>query len=319
MCYSAMVKQDVKELGMSFHARIDYDLILEMLERRMKDDSIKLTKAFEASFANPENKKEEAINRLILDYRKFKISELESEAFKQKKRLAEAERVLKIKETKKALEDKRISSNKIEWVLKKIGDLKRDRLVSADSRIFPMTFAPIVLFENGEAVIKLARYHCRPNGKSASIDRALNGLYNARRDNLGNQIWKNLFGKKHAFFVVESFYENVAKSDYQNKKLKEGEKDENLVLHFTPDNGEMYVACLYDSWDDKGKDIFYSFAALTGDPTPEIAETGHERLIIALKPENIEEWLRPEGQPLEALYAILDDAESLKYAHELAG
>jgi putative SOS response-associated peptidase YedK len=321
MCYSAIVIQNLKKLGLKFDAKVDYLALEELFERRLEDSSIKITKALEANFTHPENKHEQKIKKWIDAYKEKKSSELEAELFKQKKRLADAERKLSEKETKKALEEQRISSNKIQWNLSKLADLKREKLEPQDSRIFPMMYAPIIINEKNERVIKLARYHCRPEGQPASIDFKFNGLYNARRDNLNNAFWKNLFGHKHAFFVIESFYENVARHDYEKRKLHGGEEPENIVLHFNPQHrGEdMLVACLYDHWGKSGTDGFYSFAAITGEPTPEVAATGHERLIISLKGSHLDSWLSPQGQTKEQLYAILDDPAQFRYEHELAG
>ena len=40
-------------------------------------------------------------------------------------------------------------------------------------------------------------------------------------------------------------------------------------------------------WTHKTDPDVYSFAAVTDDPPPEVAATGHNRCIIAIKPENV--------------------------------
>ena len=42
-----------------------------------------------------------------------------------------------------------------------------------------------------DALMRLARYHCRKPGEPAFVDRKLPGLYNARRDSLG-KYWKGV-------------------------------------------------------------------------------------------------------------------------------
>jgi len=79
----------------------------------------------------------------------------------------------------------------------------------------------------------------------------------------------------------------------------------------------MFVACLWDHWQKAGASDLYSFAAITDDPPPEVAATGHNRCIIPLKPQNLSAWLTP-GADLAAYYALLDDRERPYYAHELA-
>lgn len=312
-----MVNQSNKSLGLTMKVRIDYALLEHTYRRRQTDDSIKISKAFDANFNSPENPAEEKIKKLIDDYNEKRASKLEADLFKQRKRLADSERKLKEKETKKALEDQRISSTKIKWLINKISDLKRTELKPSDSRIFPMTYAPIIVSEKGEWVLKLARYHCRPEGKPESTDFKFYGLYNARSDNLGNTFWKPLFGKKHAFFIVESFFENVSKHKYEKRSLKSGEEEKNLVIHFNAPK-RMLVACLYDYWGTEGKDGFYSFAAITGEPTKEVSDAGHDRLIIALKETNLDLWLNPQGHTLQEMTEILKNPEQFHYQYELA-
>jgi putative SOS response-associated peptidase YedK len=66
-----------------------------------------------------------------------------------------------------------------------------------------------------------------------------------------------------------------------------------------------------------GEEGFYTFAAITRDPPPEVAAAGHDRCIIALKPENIDAWLEPDPHNLSSSYAILDDPLDAYYQHEL--
>jgi hypothetical protein len=62
---------------------------------------------------------------------------LEQDLFKQRKRQADAERTLQTKTTKAATKSKRIATDKVEWCLGKLADLRRTELVNEDSRIFP--------------------------------------------------------------------------------------------------------------------------------------------------------------------------------------
>jgi putative SOS response-associated peptidase YedK len=240
-------------------------------------------------------------------------------------------RKLKTRVIQKAQDDLRIATNKIAWLRARLADLKRTEPNSNDGRIFPFWYAPVLVNEASERVIKPMRYHCRPSGKPASIDNRYPGLYNARRDNLEG-FWKNQYGRQHAYCVVQSFYENVALHDFEKRALRDGEKVQNCVLHFNPqpatamDSGSagaafqpsnMLVACLYDRWQKPGEPALLSFAAITDDPPPEVAATGHNRCIIPLKPENLSAWLTP-GADLAAYYALLDDRERPYYAHELA-
>ena len=317
MCYSAMVRQGLKK-ELRFHARLDYPMYEELFRRRTLEGGIRIPKAMEADFYEPANAVEERIKRDIEAFHEHKTKELEAELFKQRKRLADAERKLKTRETKKALEDRRIASSKVQWHLDQLAALKRTILEPEDFRIFPFWYAPVVVLENGEAVIKPMRYHCRPNGKPATFDRRFSGLYNARRDSLEG-FWKGLFGRRHACLVISSFYENVALHEFEKRALRSGEKPRNLVLHFNPQPAaDMILACLWDRWQASGESDLYSFTAITDDPPPEVAATGHNRCVVPLRERNLPDWLEPQGQKLQEIYRLLDDRERPYYTHELA-
>ncbi len=299
-------------------ARADVASFERLFKKRLVDDRIKIPKAMEANFLNPETAEERRIHELIVEYQNRKTSQLEAELFKQKSRLVTAERSIKLKTTKKALEDQRIASNKIEWHLEKIADLKRTELKPADARIYPMFYAPVVIVENSERMIKPMRYHCRPAGKPESYDKDYDGLYNARRDNLEG-FWKGQFTKSHAIVLMTGFYENVARHDFEHRELAPGEKAENLILHFNPRPAfQMRVACLWSHWAEAGKESLDSFAAITDEPPTEVAAAGHDRCVIPIKDSNIDKWLIPDMEHKAKIYSILEDRERPFYEHKLA-
>jgi putative SOS response-associated peptidase YedK len=334
MCYSAVVVQNLDLLAHQAKARADVEMFADLFARRAAGEEIKLARALEANFLTPSSAAEKRIAADIQAFHAAQAGEWESGLFKQKKRLADAERKLKARATQKAREDRRIANNKIEWLLNKLADLKRTQPKPADQRIFPFWYAPVIVEEGGERLIRPMRYHLRAHGKPAGTDRRYPGLYNARRDNLEGY-WKHLFGQHHAVCVVQSFYENVARHDFEKRELRKGEKPQNLVLHFNPtarDGGSaanagaslrpqpasnMLVACLWDRWEQQGEPDLYSFAAITDEPPPEVAATGHNRCIIPLNPGNVSAWLNP-GADLGTYYALLDNSEKPYYAHELA-
>ena len=93
--------------------------------RQHEFPSMKIPKAVDAWFARDGNGDQAKIADMIETFNEKESASLEQELFKQKKRLANAERTLQTKETKKALNDQRVASNKIEWALGKISDIKR--------------------------------------------------------------------------------------------------------------------------------------------------------------------------------------------------
>ena len=306
MCYSAKVEQNIRDLARHFAATLDYSEVERLMMERLAGRPIRLARGFEWNFSNPQTAEERRIQQLDAEYRSKKTTDNEQEVFKQKKRLADAERKLKVKETKAALNERRVATSKIEASLERIALLSGTQPHEDDNRIFPMTYAPIILQRDGRNVITLARYHLRQKGKPAFTDQKFPGLYNARRDNL-ERFWRSEFGRTHALMVVDSFYENV-------------ERDQkNVVLHFTPRPAyQMLVACLYADWSDPKEGRLLSFAAVTDEPPPEIKAAGHDRCIINLRQENVEAWLTPQGRSDEELQKLLSDRQTPYYEHEVA-
>lgn len=309
MCYSAKVVASWKEFERLFGARVNLKDYVEMYVRRQEAKAIKSPKAMDASMASLPGAEGDQIRAAIAGFEQAEAARLEQLLFAQRKRLADAERTLASKTTKKAQEDQRIATDKIAWARSKLEDLRRTAAEDRDRRIYPGMYAPVMVVENGQRVIKPMRYQCRPCGKPAFYDRKFPGTYNARRDNLEG-FWGDVFGQHHGIMVANTFYENV-----------EGEDGQNQVLAFTPRTGEpMLVACLWSRWiDPKGQEPdLLSFAAITDEPEPEVAAAGHDRTIINIKPEHLDAWLSPTPGDIQALYEIFDDKQHPFYEHRQA-
>lgn len=305
MCYSAQIWADYRRYKRAYGSEIDIGTFAELFWSRLDNPKIQIPKGVEAAFEHPTTDAERNIKEAIDLHRSHQTTAIEQEIFKQRKRLADAERSLQVKPTKKALEDVRIATDKISKGLVKLDDLRRTELLPRDSRIFPGHYAPVMVMENGQRVIKPMRYQCRPVGKPAFYDVKYPGLYNARRDNLTG-FWKGQFGVTHGLMVVDRFYENVSTPDG------------NVILEFKPRSGDpMLVACLWSRWKGEGEPDLLSFAAITSEPPPEVAAAGHDRCIVYIRPENVERWLNAGANQAELL-AILDDPAPDFYEHRLA-
>jgi putative SOS response-associated peptidase YedK len=285
---------------------------------RAEGSKAKIPKAMDDAFRSPETGDERQIKEFIDRYNAEQATKLEQDLFKQRTRLADAECTLQTKTTKAATESKRIATDKIETSLRRLEDINRTMPEPRDSRIFPGHYAPVLVVEDGQYVVRPMRYQCRLAGKPANYDVKFPGTYNARRDNLEG-FWKPLFGHTHGVMLVDVFYENVSKAKWEGTLLEAHDKDENVVLEFRPSNGQlMWVACLWSRWSAPGESDLLSFAAITDEPPPEIAAAGHDRCIVPIKPENVEAWLKPDASNRGALHAILDDKDRPYFEHRLA-
>lgn len=313
MCYSALVWASYRRYQRAYGGALDIKEFVRLYETRAADRKIKIPKGMDLAFLDAKSPEERRIKECIDAYNAETIATSEPELFKQVKRLADAERALTVKETKKALNDQRIAGNKIKQLKRWIADAKRTEHDPArDDRIFPDWYAPVLVEENGERIIRPMRYHCRPAGMDPSIDRTktgqVSGTYNARRDNL-TRFWRHQFGNTQALMVADVFFENV-----------DDGKGGSMELQFTPKTGEsMLIACLWSHWTDPtGKEPdLYSFAAITDEPEPEVAAAGHDRTIINIKPEHVDAWLNPQGDTA-AMQAIFDDKRHPYYEHRKA-
>ena len=318
MCYSARILADYRRYLRDYGAEMSLKDFVDLFWRRAADPKIRLPKAMELAFANPQGAQEAEIKTLIDRYNAEQAAKVEQELFRQRKRLADAHRSLREKSTKAAIESERIAKDKIEWALGKLSDLRREEPTDDDSRIFPMHYAPVMIIENGRRTIKPMRYGCRLAGKPASYDTQFPGTYNARRDSLGG-FWRGVFGVSHGLVVMNAFFENVNRHRAERRELGKDEKVSNVILEFKPASGqEMLVACLWSRWSAPGQPDLLSFAAITDEPPPEVAEAGHDRCVIPIRPEFTDAWLQPDRADLAAQQRILEDRADLFYEHRLA-
>jgi putative SOS response-associated peptidase YedK len=317
MCYSAQVIQMARKLHRQLGIRLDFDEVEKLFFRRLDDPTLSISRGFEANFDEPATDQERRIKGAIDEHRSRVASKMEKDLFTQKTRLVNAQRSLQAKETKKAGEDVRIATTKIETLSMKLGRLRSSEPSEEDNRIFPFVYAGVVVKKDGQNLLTPLRYHCRPAGRAAFFDRKFPGLYNARRDNL-EKFWGEQFGSHHAILVVESFYENVKRHTMEHRDLLAGEQEENVVLQFKPEPAQtMYIACLWSHWTDPKEPEIKGFAAITDDPPTDIAAAGHDRCIINLKPEHIDAWLTPQGRSTSELQSMLSDRAIPVFQHEV--
>jgi putative SOS response-associated peptidase YedK len=262
MCFSARVRQNLKTLSRRYEAEVDWAAFEELYRRRAEGEDMKTSRDLQRNFQRPETNVEHRTATYITQYLQAKRTEWESGVFAQKRRVAEAEESLAKRETKQAREDIRIGTKRAQEFLDRLADLRRTEPNNEDARIFPLSYAPVLIAEDGQIVIKPMRYTCRLAGKAADVEKRFPGIYNARRDSL-DDYWRAVYGRSHAVMVISGFYENVPEHLYQHRELASDEKEKNLVLEFDPKPArDMLVACLWDHWAQPGKASLDSFAAI---------------------------------------------------------
>jgi len=289
-----MVLADLRKLERKFDAAIDVPAYDALVDMRMQAGRVRIPKAMDDALVALDGPAAAKVRA----WRAQQTEDLLRQMAEQEARLQKAREKLAVRETKAALNDVRVATNKIAQFNSRLQDLARAEPKPRDARIWPGDYCSVALVD-GERLLRPMRYQCRMPGWTAETEKQYPGTYNARRENLETS-WKRLFGRQHALMVVERFYESV---DRDGKAVE---------LEFSPRTQEpMLVPCLW-SYDER--DRLYSFAAITDDPEPEVAAAGHDRTILDLKPEHVDAWLNPCGD-LKRMQAIFDDRRHPYYEH----
>ncbi|MDF0506631.1 SOS response-associated peptidase family protein [Burkholderia cenocepacia] len=303
MCYSAKIQANYREYVRRYGADMDIETFRRIFFARAAGADIKIPKAVDAALVAAGD---DEITAAIATYQTRRASELEADLFKQRARLVAAEKQLAVKITKKASEDVRIATNKIDAATRGLDDLRRRDLLEGDSRIFPGWYAPVLIELDGKRLVVPMRYRCRIPGWTEEDEKVKPGAYNARMSSLSTA-WRKVFGFTHGIVLADAFFEHV----------KRDGKD--VVLRFDPTPPQhMQLACLWTRTEIPGSDDLWSFALITDDPPPEVAAAGHDRCVTPLKSSNVDAWLAADPSRRAQLREILADHERPYYAHQLA-
>lgn len=311
MCYSAMIWDEYRKYLRLLGAEISIEDYVRIYWARTQGASVRTPKGMDVAFcADPDTDAKRRIADLIREGERNEAARLETELFAQRKRLADANRSLQNKATKKAAEDQRIASNKVDQGLRRLSDLRRVDRQPRDARIYPGWYAHVLVSEAGRRVLKPMRYRCRLPGWNEAVERKFPGTYMARRDKL-RETWCRLYGHSHGVLVLTSFFEIVERSGSDGKPAK-------VELEFRPQSSEpMLVACLWSRVPTPEGDLL-SFAAISDEPPPEILAAGHDRCPVPIRAAHLDAWLNPNPRDLASMDAILEDRQRPTYAHRLA-
>ncbi len=182
------------------------------------------------------------------------------------------------------------------------------KIPGEDNIIYPNIFAPVIVYANGQKLIRPMRYRIRPAGSREEVPTKYN-LFNARLDSLfKKKTWKRLVGVNHCLFPFREFYEWVPGG-------KNGKK--RLVTFYPLDREIMWAPGLFDSWvSQDGSLSFESFALITVDPPSEVFEQGHDRSPLFLDLDFVDEWLTlPEKKGPMNFLDVLSKRQEVTYGH----
>lgn len=318
MCYSALIRADYAKLVREFGAILSLEEFAELYAHDPGKKRPRTPKAMDDGFAGARTEQGRDIVAKIQQWHAQERQDLEAELARQRERRDIANATLATRPTQKARNDLRVAGNRIDRAQARLEDLHRVQLLPRDNRIFPGTYAPVMVSEGGKRVIKPMRYQCRLPDKPARNDVLYPGTYNARRDSLEGY-WRGAFGLRHGVVVVQAFYEHVPRHAIAGHTLGADEKDQDVVLEFRPDPArDLLLACLWAEWEGPEGRLL-SFATITDTPPRDVAAAGHDRGVVPIRKEHLDAWLNPDPDDLARQYRILDDHEEIHYVYEEAG
>ena len=301
MCYSSLVERELRKAEKEYAATINYESFRDLYRMYEIDMSIKIPDGMERSLIEHGGSTGKLIKQSVDRHRSAEQISLKSEAQAIKQQIEELKSVIALKPTKTAQNKLGVLTRKLDKVNTKINSPH----ATGDYRIYPYYFAPVIIQNGGHREIVPMRYRILPR-TGVEVPSQYN-VFNARRDSLTTaRNWKPLFGKKHAIFPFIRFFEWVE---------RDGKKVE---LSFSPDYESMWAACLYEEYQHPVLGLIRSFAMVTDEPPPEIAQAGHDRCPVFLREDLIGDWLNPEGKTLEELDALLGEKQPAYYSHAMA-
>ncbi len=230
-------------------------------------------------------------------------------------------------------------------------DPKTYRPLQANPRIFPLYFAPIIYYRDGQLVVEPMRYQAWPQEHKEDPKKL--SLYNARLDNLKSRFWSSMFGHHHGFAVITAFYEWVEVRDlvqagrvklrevefqFMNQLREKAEKASSAGKKFAPSATDkkpalqrktiiefkpttlvdMLVPVIFAVRKTQDGKEFKSFAIITTDPPEEVRRAGHDRCPVNLPLDAIRRFVTPPFDSPEDYLKLLASKPTEIYDYKLA-
>ena len=176
---------------------------------------------------------------------------------------------------------------------------------SFNHRILPHSKSPVLIKNENKLAIISMNFSLIPWWSKDKKPKF--ATHNARLETIKEKpTWKNIFGKKHCLVPMTSFIEPIYEGEYAGNMVKF-----NL-------NDCIFVPALFDTWTDKGTgEIIDSFAILTSEPPPFVAQSAHDRSPLFLDQEEILQWLEINGKNNEYFYKILNQQKLPDFSLEI--
>lgn len=277
MCYSALIRADYAKLVREFGAILSLEEFAELYAHDPGKKRPKTPKAMDDGFAGARTEQGRDIVAKIQQWHAQERQNLEAELARQRERRDIAHATLATRPTQKARNDLRVAGNRIERAQARLEDLHRVQLLPRDNRIFPGTYAPVMVSESGRRVIKPMRYQCRLPDKPARNDVLYPGTYNARRDSL------EAIGAARSAFATALSWCRRSMSTYhatrsQGARLAPVKRNRMWCWSFAPTRP---ATCFWPAFGRNGRDRKDACSHSPRSPTPRHAMSPRQVTIAA--------------------------------------
>ncbi len=152
MCYSALIRADYAKLVREFGAILSLEEFAELYAHDPGKKRPKTPKAMDDGFGARTEQGRDIVAK-IQQWHAQERQQLEAELARQRERRDIANATLATRPTQKARNDLRVAGNRIGRAQARLEDLHRVQLLPRDNRIFPGTYAPVMVSDGGKRVI----------------------------------------------------------------------------------------------------------------------------------------------------------------------
>lgn len=168
-----------------------------------------------------------------------------------------------------------------------------------DKLIVPHRPAPVIVADSQQVVMRPMRFSLIPRWSKDLKPKF--ATHNARVESIAEKpTWREAFQKRHCIVPLTHFIEPIYAGT-----------DAGFMVAFHDRKGEwLNAAGIWEEWSDKESgEVVESFAIITGEPPPFIAQAGHDRCPIFLEDAAAKDWLRLTDRP-QAMLSFLDEYRS---------
>ena len=174
MCFSARVRQNLKHLSRRYEAEVDWAAFEELYRRRAEGEDIRASRDLQRNFQHPETDVERRTAAYIAHISKPSATS-GRRASSHKVAASQRRKNRSPNGDQEARENIRIGTKKAQEYLDRLADLRSTEPNSEDARIFPLSYAPVLIAEEGRTsssrcAIPVASPESLPTWRSGSQD-----------------------------------------------------------------------------------------------------------------------------------------------------